>query len=136
MTVSSASTGEGTGGPAIRAADRAISVGERATREIRRSSSRIRTSFELPEVPTLKEQGVDTFMESYAGLAAPAGTPPERLQKLEKVFSEAVNDPEVQETMKGLGMEPFYFTSAEYRTLLKNGHETMATELVKVGLKK
>ncbi|HIC81919.1 MAG TPA: tripartite tricarboxylate transporter substrate binding protein [Kiloniellaceae bacterium] len=92
--------------------------------------------FELPDVPTLREQGIDTYMESYAGLAAPAGTPAERLKILEAAFSQAVNDPEVQETMKGLGMEPFYFTSGEYRDLLVNGYDTMSTELVKVGLKK
>lgn len=91
--------------------------------------------FELPDVPTLKEQGIDTFMESYAGLAAPAGTPSDRLAALETAFSESLKDPNVQETMRGLGMEPFYFSSSQYRKLLTDGFETMSTELVKVGLK-
>ena len=91
--------------------------------------------FEMPEVETLKDAGVDLFVESYAGLAAPAGVPADRLKVLEDAFAAAVNDPQVQETMRGLGMEPAYFSSNAYRKLLEEGHERMASDLVKIGLK-
>ena len=92
--------------------------------------------FEMPEVTTLKGAGVDLFVESYAGLAAPAGVPEDRLKFLEDAFAAAINDPEVQETMRSLGMEPTYFSSDAYRALLQDGHERMASDLVKIGLKK
>ncbi|WP_422368701.1 Bug family tripartite tricarboxylate transporter substrate binding protein [Pelagibius sp.] len=91
--------------------------------------------FEMPEVKTLKDAGVDLFVESYAGLAAPVGVPADRLKILENAFAAAVNDAEVQKTMRGLGMEPAYFSGDAYRTLLEDGHERMATDLVKIGLK-
>ena len=92
--------------------------------------------FELPDVPTLQSAGVDLWVESYAGLAAPAGTPADRLKILEAAFEQALSDPEVQETMKGLGMEPVYFSSSDYRQLLSDGYERMSTDLAKIGLKK
>ncbi|MCR9122919.1 MAG: tripartite tricarboxylate transporter substrate binding protein [Phyllobacteriaceae bacterium] len=91
--------------------------------------------FEMPDVPTIKDAGVDLFVESYAGLAAPAGVPEDRLKVLEDAFAQALNDPEVQKTMSGLGMEPAYFSSAEYRTLLEEGYASMDSDLEIIGLK-
>ncbi len=90
--------------------------------------------FEMPDVPTLQEQGVDVVSESYAGLAAPAGTPPEIVAVLEEAFSQALNDEAVQQTMRDLGMEPVYFSSGDYRTLLEEGRAAMATDLAEIGL--
>src|SRR3546814_1839700 len=70
--------------------------------------------YELPDVPTLIEQGYDVQVESYAGLAAPAGTPDAVIAVLEKAFAAALQDESVQSTMTELGMEPVYMTSREY----------------------
>lgn len=92
--------------------------------------------YELPDVPTLQENGVDIVSESYAGLAAPAGTPPERLKVLEEAFAQAIKDETVQKTLKDLGMEPVFFSGKDYEALLEDGHEVMGVELEKLGLKK
>jgi tripartite-type tricarboxylate transporter receptor subunit TctC len=99
------------------------------------SSSSVRW-YELPDVPTLREQGVDVTSESFAGLAAPAGTPPDRLKRLEDAFAQALKTEEVQKTLKDLGMEPVYFSGAEYEQLLRDGYAAMGTDLAKLGLKK
>ena len=90
--------------------------------------------FEMPDVPTLQEQGVDVVSESYAGLAAPAGTPADIIAVLEDAFAQALDDPTVQETIMELGMEPIYFTSEEYRILLEQGRAAMAVDLAAIGL--
>lgn len=92
--------------------------------------------YELPEISTLKEQGYNVEVESYAGLAAPAGTPDDVVAVLEDAFAEALNSAEVQKTMKRLGMEPVYMTSQEYEGLLRGGFAAMARDLPKIGLVK
>lgn len=92
--------------------------------------------YELPEIATLVEQGYDVEVESYAGLAAPADTPDDVIEVLEKAFAAAVKDEAVQKTMKELGMEPVYMTSQEYENLLREGFQAMARDLPKIGLVK
>lgn len=92
--------------------------------------------YELPEVSTLREQGYDVMVESYAGLAAPAGTPDETIKVLQSAFAEALEIPEVQRGLKDLGMEPVFMDSTEYETLLRDGHAAMARDLPKIGIVK
>jgi tripartite-type tricarboxylate transporter receptor subunit TctC len=50
--------------------------------------------FELfPDVPTVKEQGIDFVMGQWRGLAAPKGTPPDVINKLHDAFKKGMNDP-------------------------------------------
>lgn len=46
----------------------------------------------LPDVPTMREQGIDLVVEGWHGLFAPAGTPPEIVAKLETAVSEISAD--------------------------------------------
>ena len=49
----------------------------------------------LPDVPTLKEQGIDVVVTSWQGLFAPAKTPDAILDKIEKATKQAMKKPEV-----------------------------------------
>jgi tripartite-type tricarboxylate transporter receptor subunit TctC len=62
--------------------------------------------FALPEVPTLKEQGIDLEEATYRGVAVPTGTPEPIVRKLEKVFLEICKMSEVSEGQKKEGFEP------------------------------
>ena len=90
----------------------------------------------LPDVPTLKEQGFDVAVESYAGLGAPAGIGDQEAAVLEAAFKEAFNAQSFQDTLEKLGMQPAYFTGDEYRQLIVEGYESMGRDLAKLGLKK
>ena len=81
------------------------------------------------EVSTLKEQGYDVEVESYAGLAAHAGTSDEVVRTLEGAVAKALASEDVRKSLKDLGMEPVYMTSAEYKTLLRKGHAAMGEDL-------
>jgi tripartite-type tricarboxylate transporter receptor subunit TctC len=47
----------------------------------------------FPDVPTVKEQGVDFVMGQWRGLAAPKGTPPDVIKKLHDAFKRGMDDP-------------------------------------------
>ena len=59
----------------------------------------------LPDVPTLKEQGIDVVVTSWQGLFAPAKTPDAILDKIEKATKEAMKDPKWEEALARDGLE-------------------------------
>lgn len=68
---------------------------------------------QVPEVPTLKEQGIAMEATAWFAMYAPAGLPPEVLAKLQKNVAAAIHQPALQARLKGLGYEPVGSTSAE-----------------------
>ena len=60
----------------------------------------------FPDVPTLKEQGVDMAEAVDRGVAVPPGTPEPVIKKLESVFIEVAKMPEVQAEMRNQGFLP------------------------------
>jgi tripartite-type tricarboxylate transporter receptor subunit TctC len=61
---------------------------------------------DLPDVPTMKELGLDELsLEFWAGMWAPAATPPDIVDKLNAAINEALQSPEMIASMKKLGFE-------------------------------
>lgn len=87
------------------------------------------------DVATLKEQGYDVAVESYAGIGAPSGITDEQAEVLEAAFAEAFKAQSFQDTLEKLGMQPAYFTGNEYRQLIEEGYEAMGRDLEALGLK-
>ncbi|AZG11159.1 tripartite tricarboxylate transporter substrate binding protein [Pigmentiphaga sp. H8] len=61
--------------------------------------------YALPDVPTLKESGVDISAVGFTALIAPAGTPRQIVDFLNGEVQIALKRPEVQETLKKSAME-------------------------------
>ena len=77
-------------------------------------SSRARSPA-LPEVPTFIENGIEDFeVTSWIGLAAPANTPKSIIDKLHNAAVSAVNNSDVKEQYKSLGIEPIGNTPEEF----------------------
>ena len=57
----------------------------------------------LPDVPTMAEAGFELEAAYWFGLAAPAGTPPAVLAKLEKALAEALTMPDLRKRMTEMG---------------------------------
>jgi tripartite-type tricarboxylate transporter receptor subunit TctC len=68
---------------------------------------------QVPEVPTLKESGVNMVATAWFAMYGPAGLPPPVLAKLERAVSAAVKKPEMQAKMTSLGYDPIGSTSAD-----------------------
>lgn len=67
------------------------------------------------DVKPLADQGIDDFdIQHWYGAFAPAGTPPEIVQKLSAEFAEALGNPEVKKTLIGTGIEAKPLGSAEF----------------------
>src|SRR5882724_3208301 len=60
-----------------------------------------RRSSDLPQVPTMKELGIEELsLEYWAGVWAPAGTPADIVKKLNAAINEALQSPELIISMK------------------------------------
>ncbi|SJZ39398.1 Tripartite-type tricarboxylate transporter, receptor component TctC [Enhydrobacter aerosaccus] len=77
----------------------------------------------LPDVPTLKEQGIDVVVNSWHGLFAPAKTPDAILDKIEKEAKEAMKDPKWEAALSKDGLElPPDRTRAEFAKFVRDEH--------------
>ncbi|MCI3926997.1 tripartite tricarboxylate transporter substrate binding protein [Paenibacillus sp. TRM 82003] len=79
----------------------------------------------LPDVPTLKEQGIDFTVTVDRGLLAPKGTPIEVVEVLNAAFESALADPELQQKIEELGSFPKFKAHGEYGDFLTELDETM-----------
>ena len=68
-------------------------------------SSEARSPF-LPEVPTLKESGIDLVAGAWYGMWLPAGSPPDFAAKLSASVVAALAQPEVKEKLLAIGLIP------------------------------
>ena len=63
-------------------------------------------SHTMPEVPTLREQGIDVVAHAWWGILAPAGTPRPIIDKLVSELNKALNLPDVNKMLgETLGMD-------------------------------
>jgi tripartite-type tricarboxylate transporter receptor subunit TctC len=88
-------------------------------------STKIR-SRSLPDVPTLKELGVDMATGSWFGFFAPKGTPMAIVQKLNKAVNEILQSPDVNARLVAQGAEPVPMTVDEFSKFVRTEYETWA----------
>src|SRR5579862_513942 len=82
--------------------------------------SRIKRSTLFPDLPTMDEAGIKGFnLDAWAGLVAPAGTPPEIVKKLNATLRPIVDSPDVQKKFKNVGFEGFSSTPQELGEFIK-----------------
>jgi len=87
---------------------------------------------QLPEVPTMKEAGVEGVeVVVWYGVLAPAGTPREIVQKLADGIARTTRDPEIRKRMLEQGAEPVDSTPEEFAKLLREEVARWA-EVVKI----
>lgn len=66
-----------------------------------------------PQVPTMKEQGVDVSVNFWSGLLAPAGTPAPIVKRVQEEVARIMALPDVQERMAKLDIKAIGSSSAE-----------------------
>lgn len=72
---------------------------------------------EAPEIPTFVEQGYPAEWGTIRGIAAPAGTPPEIVQKLSDAVAAVTDDPEFVEAAKRQNIQLSYRDGDAFRRL-------------------
>lgn len=68
-----------------------------------------------PNVPTLKESGIDIVSESPFGIAGPKGMDPKVVRALHDAFKKAIEDPAVLAMLTKFDMVPNYMDTASYQ---------------------
>jgi tripartite-type tricarboxylate transporter receptor subunit TctC len=77
-----------------------------------------RRSALLPNVPTLKESGIDVEADAWNGLIAPAGTPEAVLAKIHGAVVDVLAEPEIRAKLTAQLMEPVGNSPAEFKALI------------------
>lgn len=84
----------------------------------------------MPDVPTLKEQGVDLALEAWIGVVAPPKTPEPVVRALGAGFEKINSQPDVVKSIEEAGFAPFNVSSEEFQTYL-NEQNRQWKEIVK-----
>ena len=83
------------------------------------AQNKVRTPL-LPDMPTMAELGIqDGEANTFFGLAAPAGTPPEIIKILSDAINEGLATPEMQRTITNLGSEAKPNSPAEFAAYIE-----------------
>jgi tripartite-type tricarboxylate transporter receptor subunit TctC len=77
----------------------------------------------FPEVPTVKEQGVNFAMGMWRGLVAPKGTPPDVIKKLHDAFKKGMDDPAFRGKAKDMAVNVSYLGPEDFGKLIARDHE-------------
>lgn len=81
----------------------------------------IKRSAVLPDMPTLDESGLKGFEAvAWNGLAGPAKTPPEAVEKLSGAIRKVLANPDMRERLKSEGSDPVGSTPAEFAKFLRD----------------
>jgi tripartite-type tricarboxylate transporter receptor subunit TctC len=98
------------------------------------ASSGTRRSPQQPDVPTLRESGIDAAVDGWNSLMAPAGTPRDIIAFLNGHVRAVIADPDFQKRMIDLGGEPFAGSPEELDARLKSDIDMWAAVVKKAGL--
>jgi tripartite-type tricarboxylate transporter receptor subunit TctC len=72
-----------------------------------------------PDVPTMRESGLPDYeVAAWFGMLAPAGTPPEIVNRLQQTVGEILQSPEGAKRLADLGAEPVGNTPAEFAEVI------------------
>ncbi|ESJ24535.1 ABC transporter substrate-binding protein [Cupriavidus sp. HPC(L)] len=90
----------------------------------------------LPSVPTVRESGLPDYeVNSWFGLLAPAGTPPERVRQLQQAVDKVLAMPDVRKRIQELGAEPGGEGSAAFAAQIKADTDKWARVIRSAGIK-
>jgi tripartite-type tricarboxylate transporter receptor subunit TctC len=80
----------------------------------------------LPDVPTLKESGIDIDADAWMGLIAPGGTPKPMVAAINKDVVAIIKTPEVREKLAAQLMQPVGSSPEEFRARIDGEIERWA----------
>lgn len=90
----------------------------------------------LPNVPTLKEQGVNVATwGSVKGFAAPAGTPKDVVAAIDATIKKICDDPEFKKTMSDLNQPIMYLNSEDFAKFIKQATADYAALIKELNIK-
>jgi tripartite-type tricarboxylate transporter receptor subunit TctC len=96
----------------------------------------LKRSAQMPELPTIAEQGLPGFeVVSWTGVAAPAKTPPAIIRRLHAEIVKVVNTTDMQQFMASQGAEPALMGPDEFGAYIKTDIARWAKVVKAAGIK-
>ena len=90
----------------------------------------------LPNVPTLKEQGIDvSTWGSVKGVAVPAGTPPEIIAYLDSTLKKVCQDKDFIKTITQLGQPVDYLNTKDWAAFIPMAFKDYGALIQELGIK-
>ncbi|MFZ5632155.1 MAG: tripartite tricarboxylate transporter substrate binding protein [Bacillota bacterium] len=80
----------------------------------------------LPDVPTMKEKGLDIVVSVDRGVAVPPGTDPAIVKKLEEAFMKIANDENIKAQMIKEGFEPVAMNAEQSKKYIEDRTKVFA----------
>jgi tripartite-type tricarboxylate transporter receptor subunit TctC len=90
----------------------------------------------LPDVPTLKESGLDLSMSLWRGIAVPKGTPEAVIARLEHAFTRAAQSAEFREFAARMGAVVEVRSARDFDASIARDDRDIAALMEQIGLKK
>lgn len=89
---------------------------------------------DMPDIPTLQEQGIDVVNATNRGIAVPKDTPEEIVSQLNEALENVANSESFQERIKSIGTDVNFLGTGEYIEFLENSEVEMQESLEQSGL--
>lgn len=90
---------------------------------------------QLPDLPTLKEQGVDVVYPGWASIVAPTGMAAETLRALNGAINEAMADATLVTRYRELVIEPVAWSAEETGAFMARDRAALSELVVKTGIR-
>ncbi len=88
---------------------------------------------DFPDVPTVKESGLDVVLKKFRGLAGPKGLPADIVAAWEKAVPQLLNDPEYKKVYGAESLVPDFIPHATYVTFINDFASTSENFLKETG---
>jgi tripartite-type tricarboxylate transporter receptor subunit TctC len=99
--------------------------------------TRLKRSALFPELPTMDEAGVTGFeLDAWAGIVAPARTPPEIVTQLNGELRKIIDNPDIKAKLKNVGFEAFSSTPDELASFIKLQLDKWGKMVADAGIKR
>jgi tripartite-type tricarboxylate transporter receptor subunit TctC len=90
----------------------------------------------LPNVPTLREQGIDVAVwGSVKGVAVPLGTPPEIIEYLSSTLKKVCEDKDFKKTMASIGQPIDYLNTKDWTAFLPKAYKDYGDMIKELDIK-
>jgi tripartite-type tricarboxylate transporter receptor subunit TctC len=89
---------------------------------------------DFPDVPTLKEKGINMSIGNYSGFVAPKGVDPEKIQKIEEGIEKAMQDEEIRNFLIEAGFQPIYKDSEDFAKTVQDATDRLEYLINEVGV--
>jgi tripartite-type tricarboxylate transporter receptor subunit TctC len=82
-----------------------------------------------PDIPNLRELGIDVYIENQKGFVVPKGTPQPVVQKLHERLKKVFEDPQFKSSADKLKVELSYLSGDDFRKTLKAMYDQVGASL-------